>query len=176
MLIYFINKALMNRDEKLKLLGLEYQSNKLSDEVLDIIYEKYIAMKDSIIDINSYNIEEEINFKIKKIVIIKILNEILELSNLQKIAKLEDFIEIDKDVIMNENTKQILNDMDNDISKYFEKSKIGYYRKTAPAYQLNIIRGLLSSIGYKIDRIPKTKMINGEKLHEIKYSISKNNI
>jgi len=32
---------------------------------------------------------------------------------------------------MNENTKQILSDMDNDISKYFEKSKIGYYRKAA---------------------------------------------
>lgn len=37
--------------------------------------------------------------------------------------------------------------MDTDISKYFEKSKIGYYRKTATAYQLNIIRGLLSSMG-----------------------------
>ena len=166
----------MDRNDKLKLLGLECQSTKISDEVLDIIYEKYIAMKDNVIDINSYNIEEEINLKIKKIIIIKILNGMLEINNLQKITKLEDFIEIDKDVIMNENTKQILNDMDNEISKYFEKSKIGYYRKTAPAYQLNIIRGLLQSIGYKIDRIPKTKTINGEKIHEIKYSILKNNI
>jgi len=138
--------------------------------------DKFIAMKDNIIDVNSYNIEEEINLKIKKIIIIKILNGMLEINNLQKITKLEEFIEIDKDVIMNENTKQILNDMDNDISKYFEKAKIGYYRKTAPAYQLNIIRGLLNSIGYKIDRFPKIKMVNGKKYHEIKYSISKNNI
>lgn len=165
----------MDRNEKLNLLGLEHQAKKLSDEILDIIYDKYLSMKDNIIDINSHNIEEDVNHKIKKIIILKILNSILEVSNLQKINRLEDFIDVDKDVIMKEDTKQILIDTDNDVSKYFNKSQIGYYRKTAPAYQLNIIRGLVNSVGYKMDRNCKTKMTNGEKTNEVTYSITKNN-
>ena len=143
-----------SRDCKLEELGLTKYSNWIADGVLDIFYSKYISIKENIIDYNECSIPEAIHHRVRKTVLLKIVNDMLEISGREKIYKLDEFIDISKDVIVNEKTKILFDEMSEEILKYFDKGKCTFYRKNKDAtnYQLNMLRGLLQCANYKIQR------------------------
>lgn len=166
----------VSREKKLNELQLENKSEHLSDYALNIIYEKYLTMKDKMIDIYSEeNPSEAVLKKVKESIILKILNEILVISNLPQIERLEDFREISLNIIVNDNTKIVFQDMSDEISKYFDKVKCGYYRnyEKSPNYQLNILKGLVQCTGYKFNRTVEVVTTNKIRTYEKSYTITK---
>jgi hypothetical protein len=143
-----------SRNVKLEELGLTNYSIWISDGLLDIFYNKYLSMKENIIDYNECSIPEAIFYRVRKTVLLKIVNDMLEISGRDKICRLEEFIDIPKDVIVNDQTKTLFDEMSEEILKYFDKGKCTFYRKNKEAanYQLNMLRGLLQCANYKIQR------------------------
>ena len=70
-----------------------------------------------------------------------------------------DFKDITRQEILKQENLDKLNEMENEMYKYFDKMKCGYYRKT-DNYVINFFRGMLKEMGYKGIRQEKDKHVN----------------
>ena len=96
----------------------------MSDEQLDIFYDKYLTLKLQLVNDGGI-IPDQISYKVKHIITMKLINKILENANKQSIEYLTDFIKIDKTLIVNDQTRKIVEEMDAEICDNFGKTEIG---------------------------------------------------
>jgi len=162
----------VSREQKLKDLNFEDHKKKISDELLDLFYEKYLALKLKTINDDEIKVDQ-VNYKVKHVIILKFVNKILESANENIIDHLTEFIKINKTVIVNEKTKKIVEDMDAEICEYFIKNEIGYSRTNTENYVLNLLRGMLSTIDHKLERFSTKIKKDGKKMGVIYYTIVK---
>lgn len=104
-------------------------------------------------------------------VILKFANIILEKNNQPLIANLEEFINIDREFILNKEVAQILHQsLSEEIFKHFDKVKCGYYR-VGNRWALNILRSTVKLIGYQINFVRKEVKItiDGENYRKTKH-------
>lgn len=167
----------ISREQKLNELQMEHQSEHLSDYVLNIIYEKYLTMKNKIIDIYSEeNPSEAVLKKVRESIIMRLINRMLAKSGLPKMEYFDEFVNIDKTVIVNDETKNIIDEMNIEIYDYFNKNKLGLHRKNieqTPNYQLNLLRQMLSCVGYKLERKGDILTKNKVRSYENRFTIVK---
>ncbi len=100
---------------------------------------------------------------VKYMIALDLLNKILTNMGKEEITDLYEFVDIYRDDIMEEVNKMSLSEMENEIFKYYNKDKCGYYRKTKN-YIVNCIRSMIKEIGYQFCYIKKDKVstINGK--------------
>lgn len=66
----------------------------------------------------------------KRVIALKFINKILTNIGKDQIDDLTDFIDIDRDLIIKDKNKAIVDEMESEITKHFDKKKIGYYNRT----------------------------------------------
>lgn len=177
--------------EKLKILGLE-SSLVLPDEYVDSLYKLF---KDNPIK-NINNCQEVIKNKIDHEVIVKqsknyidtqnrvdssnpryqillkFINCILTNLNKSSIIKLTEFIDIDRQDIIKPINNDSFEKMEDEIFKYFDKMKAGWYRrKTTKGYVLSFLRYACRDIGYDFSYIQKNRQKKGDIKSHLFYSI-----
>lgn len=117
------------------------------------------------------------SYNIKYGLALKFVNKILVNAGKPEITQLTDFKDVIRQEIMTEINLQSLNDMENDIYKYFDKVKCGFYRKS-DNYIINCLRGIMKQINFSIilTKKDKTVSINGENYRKkyMIYHIKKN--
>lgn len=91
--------------------------------------------------------------------LLKFVNKILCNINKDEIDDLTKFTNIDREDIIKDINKTVLDDMADELFQHFNKKKVGYYRKT-DAIVLNCLRGLVKEIGYELVKSQKGKMVN----------------
>ena len=102
--------------------------------------------------------------------------------NKPEITDLIEFKDIVRQDVITEANYKTVEEMENNIFKYFDKAKSGYYQKKRAGdnYTINFLRGLLRQINYEMVHTEKdiSTIVNGFKYrrtHMI-YNISKKNI
>ena len=95
----------------------------------------------------------------KYVIALQFLNHILTNNNKSQINDILDFKDITRQEILKQENLDKLNEMENEMYKYFDKMKCGYYRKT-DNYVINFFRGMLKEMGYKGIRQEKDKHVN----------------
>ena len=103
--------------------------------------------------------------QIKYNLVLELVNKILVNIGKPEITDLTDFTKVDKSLLSEQSNIDILNDMEDEIYKYFEKSKCGYYRKTN-SYLINFLRCSLKTFNYKLD---SREMEKGFIANDVKY-------
>lgn len=96
-------------------------------------------MDNTVIDINSDKYK----------VLLKFVNNILANIGKSKINNLNEFIDIDREDIIKDVNIKMLKNMEDEIFKYYNKHKCGYYRKS-DTYVLNCLRGMLKQMNIEI--------------------------
>ena len=160
------------RETKLKELGMEEHSMWIPDGVLELFYNKYLKLKTKMIDDSNCTVSEAVFTKVRELIILRLINRMLEFSGLNRIEQLEEFVDIDKTVIVNDETRNIIDEMSVEIYDYFNKTKLGLHRKNieqTPNYQLNLLRQMLSCVGYKMER--KGDILTKNKIKEYKINL-----
>lgn len=98
---------------------------------------------------------------IKYNLVMQLINKILV--NIQKpeITDLVQFTNIQRESLLNESNLAIIESMESELFKYFNKAKCSYYRKaeTKNNYVVNCLRGLCKQIDYKMNSIEKGHVI-----------------
>jgi hypothetical protein len=116
------------------------------------------------------NSPEQILFTVKKNVLLKLLNKILELGGKGEIKTLTDFNEINRDIIMNDNVKKIIDNMEKELFGVFVKQS-SHANKKAKRYTLNCIKSFAKQVD--LDFISKKKeitvVIDGESYRKATY-------
>lgn len=121
------------------------------------------------------------NFDIKYQLVLTLVNKILVNINKPQIKNLTDFKDIVRSDITSESCLKIINDMEDNLYKYFDKKKSGYYQKneTNEKYVLNCLRAMNKQIGFKLIGKEKGKRvkINGQSFSQkfFIYHIEKSN-
>ena len=109
----------------------------------------------------------------KKIAIVfNLINDVLTNGGLQKIEKLDDFIDIDRDDICGPINSNVTDKYEEELKKYYTKTFLALFNKTKMKnYHLSVIKKICKDIGYEfISRDSKKKDSNG---YTIYYSIIK---
>jgi hypothetical protein len=112
--------------------------------------------------------------------VLELVNKILVNIGESPINELDQFKNIQREKLLNESNLTIIEEMENDLFKYFDKKKSGYYRKTETKvnHVINFLRGLCKQINYKIYSIEKSISIekDGKKYYcsSMFFSIIKN--
>lgn len=94
----------------------------------------------------------------KYISALRFINHILVNNNKPEIFDILDFKDVTRDEIIKQENLDKLNEMEDDIFKYFNKMNCGFYRKTNN-YVINFFRGMLKELGYKAVVIKKDKTV-----------------
>ena len=135
-------------NEKLKLLGLE-STVKLSEKQINVLYNDYVRGQTRIKKKKQKPIINVDSPKYK--LLLAFLNKILTNVDKPNIEKVTDFINVDKDDVISEINNKIIDDMENEIIKIFDREKIGWYRrKTAKEYIMTFLRGACKENGYAL--------------------------
>lgn len=90
----------------------------------------------------------------KYIVALKFVNKILVNIGKEEIDDLIKFQDIDRDEIIKDVNKKTLQEMENEIFKYYDKNKCNYYRKTN-SLVLNCLRGMIKQLGLSMTNVKK---------------------
>jgi hypothetical protein len=117
--------------------------------ILNISYYIIITNMDRIINKNDP----------KYILGLKFLNIILQNNNKPQINDILDFKNITRQEILKEDNLNKLNEMENELYKYFDKIKCGYYRKTTN-YVITFFQQMLKELGYKAIRNERDFTVN----------------
>jgi len=71
--------------------------------------------------------------------------------------------------------KNIINEMENEIFGPFNKTKCGYYRKDNTQYTLSLLKGMVTELGYTLNKENKDKKNkDGTRQWIVTYTIIKN--
>jgi hypothetical protein len=129
------------------------------------------GLQDIIYDsINREEPEEEIKYKIT----LEIINKILVANKLKKIKKLDDFVNVKRDIILKESTiKVINNNKDYIFDNGFSKVGCRIYYKNIKTPHFTILKGMLKEIGYEITSKPSRKAIDKNIESTMIYTITK---
>lgn len=79
----------------------------------------------------------------------------------EPIAKLTDFVDIDRLDIVTEQNIEHLETMSEGLFKLFDKKECRYYPKKSKSWVLNVLRGIVKSIGYNLD-YKETRVYKGK--------------
>jgi hypothetical protein len=147
--------------------------NKIKKKGIMIRAEKilYIESMLRLIDIDvleeiKENIEEKINYveteeDKKSRITLEIINKILVANNITRIKKLTDFISIRRDVMLTDESINIVNENKEYIfDNGFDKTGCKVYHTYIKSPHLSIIKGMLKEIGYEIKSKVKSKQID----------------
>lgn len=95
---------------------------------------------------------------------LKFVNEILANIGKEGIDDLTKFKDIDRDDIIENINKTTLENMEEEIFKYYDKNKCNFYRKTN-GLVVNCLRGMMRQLGLSMTSVKKdiTSTINGKK-------------
>ena len=120
--------------------------------------------------------------QIKYNLVLKLVNKFLINMNKSEITDLTYFKDIVRQDVITEANYKVVEEMESEILKYFDKAKSGYYQKKRVGnnYTVNFLRGLLRQINYEMVHTEKdiSTIVDGFKYrrtHMI-YNISKKNI
>lgn len=112
----------------------------------------------------------------KKKILLKILNSILTKSKKSPITKLTDFVNIDRDDLIQNTFDQLFpEEIVNELLKYYKKKDIGWYQRgTANHYIMTFIRYATTAIGYKFEYYKKdvTHIIDNKSYRRTHYIYS----
>jgi hypothetical protein len=102
---------------------------------------------DEVIDEEETDIPQNEKYRLA----LKFINKLLEtIPGKQQITKLTEFKDIDKfDIATKENT-EILVKMSKELFKIFDKRTCRYYPKKSKSWVLNVLRGMVKDVGYKL--------------------------
>ena len=126
------------------------------------------------------SVKRKYNKKIQKVketpdsdkykIALKLVNCILVNIGKNTINDLVDFKEIDREDIIKDINKESMYKMENEIFLLFDRTNVGYYRKTKYV-TLNWLRGILKEIGYKLTKsnVERTEIIN-DKRYKVLYT------
>ena len=98
-------------------------------------------------------------------VALKFINKILTNLGKAEVADLLEFKDIDRKLLVTDNTKKILTDMEKELHKQFDKVKCGYYRRNKTKdYILTFMRYMCDDIGLQFTSTKRdvSQLINGE--------------
>lgn len=184
-----------NKLDKLKILGIESHSE-LPSEYIDLLYNSF--KNNPVININECQIIENKTDKTKKIIVkgpknniankkrvddsdpkyqilLKLINNILTNSNRSTITKLTEFVDIDREDIIKSVNCKYLEKMTDEIFKYYDKMKAGWYRrKTTNGYVLSFLRYACRETGYDLVYIKKNHQKKGDVKTHLLYTIKIN--
>ena len=100
-------------------------------------------------------------YNIKYNLVLQLINKILV--NIQKpeITDLIQFTDIQRETLLNESNLAIIESMESELFKYFDKTKCSYYRKaeTKNNHIINCLRGLCKQIDYKMNSKEKGNVV-----------------
>ena len=139
----------MNRADKIIYIdkNMGFIDQKTLNEIQDIIYDS----------INREEPEEEIKYKIT----LEIVNKILIANKMKKIKKLDDFVNIKRDVMLTEQSIKVINDnKDYIFENGFSKVGCRIYYKHIKTPHYTILKGMLKEIGYEIVVKPLRKSVD----------------
>jgi hypothetical protein len=102
-----------------------------------------------------------INNDPKMVIAMKFINNILTNSNKPEVNVITDFKDVKREEIVTQQNLDILNNMEEEIYKHFDKIKCGFYRKS-DSYVLNCFRGMVKQLGHKPVHKEKDKTVNVE--------------
>lgn len=107
------------------------------------------------------NVDNVENFDTKYQLILTLINKILVNIDKPQIKNLTEFKDIVKSDIVSESNLLIVNSMEDNLYKYFDKKKSGYYQKneTNEKYVLNCLRATCKQIGFKLIGKEKGKRV-----------------
>jgi len=90
--------------------------------------------------------------QIKYNLVLELVNKFLINMNKPVITDLTDFKDIVRQDVITEANYKVVEEMENNIFKYFDKAKSGYYQKKRAGdnYTVNFLRGLLRQINHEI--------------------------
>lgn len=120
---------------------------KFTETSKSIKKKKKVQQKDRYIENEKEN-EDITNEKYQ--MILKFVKGLLENSGKDHIERLTKFKDVDKiDIVTNENT-EYLETMSDELFKLFDKRECRYYPKKSKSWVLNVLRGIVKSIGYDL--------------------------
>ena len=153
-LLLFMDNSL-SREEKISCIK-EFLEKNENEKIINDLYLKYVNVK-----IKKHKKKEktekcDINNP-KYIVLLDFLNQILVNIGKQKIKKLEDFRDIDReDIIIDANKILLDGDMGKILFEHFDKGACGWYRrKLTETYILSFLRYSCKMIGYSFEYYQK---------------------
>ena len=131
---------------------------------------KYIKIKKK----NKNNNDKYILYNI----VLNVVNDLLEIMEENKIEKLEEFKNINRDDLLQDKCKKVIEANEEYILNKFKKSEIRYYQKDRlSTYVLSVLKGMVSKLdGYKfVSKNHKNKRIskNSKKINYTTYCIKK---
>ena len=123
----------------------------LSPEQIKLLHSKYVVKPAKINKSSKKNnvpvVDKNDN---RYLITLKFINKILANIKKNPIDDLTKFQNIDRDDIILDVNKKTLSNMENEIYKYFDKAKLGWYmRKKNKHYILTILRGTCKELGRK---------------------------
>lgn len=151
----------MNKSKKILLENIENMSE-TEHKMLQRYINKYIKIKDEEAIIDRSNVDKTSE---KYKILLKYINSILKNMNKDIIDDLTKFKNIDRlDIIKKENEDLLLNEMEVEISKHFDRKKYEHYKKTRNVV-LNCIRWMCKDVGLLLINKKKdiTEGINGKR-------------
>jgi hypothetical protein len=126
--------------------------------------------------IDNYDVQKVGKDHNKYIVLLKLLNTILVNIGRDIIDDITNFVNVNRDDIIQDANKISLENMENEIFPLYNKEKCRYYKKNAQGLTLNVLKGMVKEIGYKTNFIKKDiyVTVNGKKYRKTQslYSIS----
>lgn len=93
------------------------------------------------------------NYNIKYQLVLSLANKILVNIGKTEIKELSEFNGVIRTDLITDSNLQIINDMEDELYKYFDKIKSGYYFKkdSSTNYIVNCLRGITKQIDYKFE-------------------------
>ena len=99
---------------------------------------------------------------------IEFINELLKTANKQTIGSLDDFIDIDKDDLLSDNAKQVLNIWLPKLFGPFDKKEYAYAKRNQKFYIVTFIRYLAKEYSYELCAVTK-KYQKGNSVHASRF-------
>ena len=86
-------------------------------------------------------------------VALKYVNTILRHCERQEISDLTEFTKVKRaDILKKEIIDELTNGLADELFVHYNKAKLGFYRKYAPTYPLCVLKGILKTLGLKLEQ------------------------
>ena len=158
-----VKKKKLNRMDKI----LHIKSN-----LIFIENDNLETLKDIVFDAVNY-VESEEDKKLR--ITLEIINKILHANNYPEIKNLTDFVDIKRDIMLSEESINVVNENKEYIFKNgFNKTGCKIYHTYIKSPHLSIIKGMLKEIGYMIKSKMEGKSVNKIREMYMIYTIVKN--
>lgn len=93
--------------------------------------------------------DEDVNDE-KYQMVLKFVNGLLKNSGKEPIAKLTDFVDIDRLDIVTDENKEYIEEIADELFEHFDRKACRYYPRNSKSRPLNILRGIVDDTGYNL--------------------------